>query len=64
MVHTSSYLGSLALVASAVVGKEIPVDETRAQELYDSGLVHQQIMDTKLVGSSESPPPISMACNG
>ena len=49
MVYTQSYLGSLALLAAIVSGKEIQPNADIAAELYDSGVIHQEIMETKLV---------------
>lgn len=52
MVRAASYLGSLALLASTALGKEVEVNEARAEELYDSGVVHKSLMDHKLVRCS------------
>lgn len=40
---------SLGLLAGMAVGKEMAVDEVRAKELYDSGIVHNEIMQHKMV---------------
>lgn len=50
MVRASKYLGSLAFLACSVVAKEIEVDEVKAAELYDSGVVHRNLIETKTVG--------------
>lgn len=44
MKHAATLL--LTLVASAM-GKEMPKDEARAAALYDSGLMHAEIMAKK-----------------
>ncbi|KAM9884366.1 hypothetical protein VDGL01_01527 [Verticillium dahliae] len=49
MVRAASYLGSLALLASSALAKEVAVNEAVAAELYDSGLVHKAVMDRKMV---------------
>jgi hypothetical protein len=49
MVYTQSYLGPLALLAAVVSGKEIQPNAEIAAELYDSGVIHQEIMENKLV---------------
>lgn len=46
-------LTGVVVLTAAAAGRELPVDELRAAELYDSGVVHQKIMDHKIV----SPPP-------
>ncbi|CRJ99867.1 hypothetical protein BN1723_008711 [Verticillium longisporum] len=48
MVRAASYLGSLALLASSALAKEVAVNEAVAAELYDSGLVHKAVMDRKM----------------
>lgn len=48
MVHATKLLGSLALAASATA-KEIKVDEAREAELYSSGIMHEKLMDLKMV---------------
>jgi hypothetical protein len=45
----SKYMGALALLTSAVLGKEMPVNEAKAAELYDTGIVHERIMAKKMV---------------
>lgn len=42
------YLGVFAL-AVGVAAKEMPVNEAKAAELYDSGIVHMSIMERKRV---------------
>lgn len=49
MVRSSSLLGSLALLASAVTAKEMPVNASKAVKLYESGKVHETIMARKKV---------------
>lgn len=56
MVRASSYLGSLAVLAASAVGKEIQPNEAIAAELYDSGIVHEQMMASKKVRSPSSSP--------
>lgn len=48
MVH-ASYFGTLALLCAAALGKEMPVNEAVAEELYDSGIVHERLMAKKMV---------------
>lgn len=50
MVRTVSALGSLALFCSAVAGKEINRLGKGFNEAYDSGLVHERIMQKKMAG--------------
>lgn len=40
---------SLCLFASVAMGKEKPVDEEMAAMLYDSGIIHEEIMAHKMV---------------
>ncbi|KAJ3958328.1 hypothetical protein N0V92_005091 [Colletotrichum tropicale] len=47
MVRASSYLGSLAVLAASAVGKEIEPNADLAAELYDSGVIHEQIIASK-----------------
>lgn len=49
MVRANQYLGGLALVAGSAMAKEIAVNEQKAAELYDSGIVHNEIMQSKIV---------------
>lgn len=51
MVRASAYLGFLGFLAAttSTFAKEVEVDAVRAAELYDSGVIHEQIMDTKKV---------------
>lgn len=49
MVHSKSYLGSLALLVAAATGKEMQPNAQVAAELYDSGVIHDQIMENKIV---------------
>lgn len=50
MVRSVVQLGaSLGLLAAAAMGKEMAVDEARAAEFYDSGVVHEEIMNHKMV---------------
>jgi hypothetical protein len=44
----STLTGAAALSAAAMAA-EMPVDEFRAAELYDSGLMHQKVMEKKIV---------------
>lgn len=48
MVRATVYLGILAATASWVQGKEIQVNEAVAEELYDSGIVHEKLMNAKM----------------
>ncbi|PNH42963.1 hypothetical protein VD0004_g4453 [Verticillium dahliae] len=49
MVRSVMQLGaSLGLLAAAAMGKEMAVDEARAAEFYDSGVVHEEIMNHKM----------------
>lgn len=41
--------GAVALTAASVVAKEMKPDIQRGLEMYDSGLVHEHIMDLKMV---------------
>jgi hypothetical protein len=43
----STLTGAAALSAAAMAA-EMPVDEFRAAELYDSGLMHQKVMEKKI----------------
>lgn len=45
-------LSILAFLCSVTWAKEMPVDEVRAAELYDSGIVHESIMAAKHVCES------------
>lgn len=38
---------TLAALVAVVAGKEIPKDEVRAAELYDTGIMHERIMSEK-----------------
>jgi hypothetical protein len=49
MVKSTFLLGALAAVGSYVQGKEIKVDEKKAARLYDSGKVHNKLMESKMV---------------
>lgn len=49
MVRTASYLGSLALLASTALGKEVEPNAEIAAEFYDSGKIHESIIANKLV---------------
>lgn len=40
---------ALFLLASAASAKEMAVDEVKAKELYDSGIIHNEIMQAKMV---------------
>jgi hypothetical protein len=51
MVKSTFLLGALAAVGSYVQGKEIKVDDKKAARLYDSGKVHNQLMQSKMVCS-------------
>lgn len=50
MKYASALLAGLAAMASA---KEIPKDPVRAAELYDSGVMHQRIMEKKAAKLAE-----------
>ena len=39
---------SLGLLAGMAAAKEMAVDEVKAKELYDSGIVHNEIMSHKM----------------
>lgn len=53
MAPSLRHLGaSLGLLAGAAVAKEMPVDELKAAELYDSGLIHNEIMKHKTVSKT------------
>lgn len=43
-----STLSGAALAALPALGKELQMDEARAAELYDSGLVHEALMSAKI----------------
>ncbi|KAF4446793.1 hypothetical protein FALBO_17032 [Fusarium albosuccineum] len=47
MVRASIGLGALATFVSIASGKEIKPDETKAAKLYDSGVVHNELMARK-----------------
>lgn len=51
MVRASSSIGLLAFLAASrsTFAKELPVDEVRAAELYDSGYMHEELMARKMV---------------
>ena len=49
MVRLTQYLGTLALLCSAVVGKEINLLGVAESEEYASGAVHARIMKIKMV---------------
>jgi hypothetical protein len=44
----SKCLGSFALLATAVLGKEMAVNQALAEQMYDSGIVHESIMTKKM----------------
>ncbi|TFL03406.1 hypothetical protein BDV98DRAFT_591280 [Pterulicium gracile] len=50
MVRASSSIGLLAFLAASrsTFAKELPVDEVRAAELYDSGYMHEELMARKM----------------
>ncbi|KAF5026449.1 hypothetical protein F66182_1436 [Fusarium sp. NRRL 66182] len=47
MVKSTFFLGALATVGSYVSGKEIQVNEEKAARLYDSGIIHNELMAQK-----------------
>lgn len=49
MVRANQYLSGLALAAGTAMAKEVAVDQFRAAQLYDSGVIHTQHMNSKLV---------------
>lgn len=49
MVRTASYLAFVAVLASSTLAKEMEPDAARAAELYDSGIVHERLMNMKMV---------------
>jgi hypothetical protein len=49
----STLAGAFAMAAPAL-GREMPKDEARGRELYDSGIVHEELMAKKMVSA---PPP-------
>jgi hypothetical protein len=48
MIPSIAYLGSLSLLATAAVGKEIQPDSSRS-ELYETGVIHQNLVSKKKV---------------
>jgi len=44
----STLTGAVITAAAPALGRELPVDEFRAAELYDTGLVHETIMQQKM----------------
>jgi hypothetical protein len=45
-----SILGAaLGLLATVALAKEKAVDEVKAAELYDTGIIHNEIMEAKMV---------------
>ena len=44
-----SYITAVLAFGSVAVAKEMPVDEVRAAELYDSGLQHETLIANKQV---------------
>ncbi|TFL02946.1 hypothetical protein BDV98DRAFT_565105 [Pterulicium gracile] len=48
MVRTASYLAFVAVLASSTLAKEMEPDAARAAELYDSGIVHERLMNMKM----------------
>lgn len=44
-----STLASAAMAVAPAVGRELPKDELRAAKLYDSGVVHENLMERKIV---------------
>ena len=44
----STLTGAVLTAAAPALGRELPVDEVRAAELYDTGLVHETIMQKKM----------------
>lgn len=55
MRFTKATAGAVLSAASSVVAREMAVDEARAAELYDSGVLHEKIMKTKMVRSRLPP---------
>ena len=49
MVKATAALAPLALWASSAVGKEIQPDAERGVRLYDSGIIHNELMSRKMV---------------
>jgi hypothetical protein len=45
----STLTAALGLLASVALAKEKPVDEVKAAKLYDSGVIHEEIMEAKMV---------------
>lgn len=43
-------LGLISLLVVSAAGKELPVNEVLAAEMYDSGVVHELLMAKKMVG--------------
>ena len=44
-----SALAALSALSSVALAKEIPIDEARAARIFDNGLRHQTIVETKQV---------------
>lgn len=55
MVRASSYLGSLAVLATSAMAKEVQPNAAIAAELYDSGIIHQQVIANKKVPAGRVP---------
>lgn len=50
MAPSLSILGAaLGLLAGNALAKEKAVDEVKAAELYDTGIIHNEIMEAKMV---------------
>lgn len=54
MVRALPFLGSVAALASSASAKEIEMDKVMAAELYDSGVIHRQLLDAKHVCTLDS----------
>lgn len=52
MVQVKSQLASLAMLAASVSAKEIQLNSLVHEKLYESGQIHEEIMQAKLVGES------------
>ena len=52
-MRVTSALGVIALAVSTAFAKELPKDEVKGAELYDTGIIHEQLINAKLVSYAE-----------
>lgn len=55
-----STLAGAAMATAPAFGREMPKDEVRGAELYDSGVVHEALMNRKIVRNPQLYLPVHM----